>query len=670
MMKKALFAAASVAALASAPAHAGELNARITDVNVLNGAHPGVDLNSYGGSCDVADGLRQDLKCGFTSDVTIDSTEYWAVDGHPPIPTIVFATERFVGPDHPVKAHYEVDLYDSEDVFTEEAEVRIRIGGGAFKDAFSPNQIIRGGSDNTYSDSAFGFGLTPAGATESTFIVNTNSPESAIGFVLPLMFTTPDTCNLTVDFSVARQVAGTTFHQTTDPLLLATCADSFASDSLIKEVHVDYRQSFKGFLVPAKDFWENDGSRTTADFFFHGKPIFVQSDWADVGSIGLWITNNMVNPKQAIVNSEAIRDRYVDITDISKWDVELQFENLMGIKSVELIDKISGASVYGALDYDTNKVTYSITAESGMGQLLRSNERCTSTAEALYNEGKGSGGHQQHCLIHIRVHAWGEGRLDESALAYFPDGSMLAGDEYDPGDGKTILVPIPGTKGEKRPIKVNGAIQHQAIYLTRSEATLSPNNAEVAGSLFDPELVKFDTPLKIAEGHQVGKLKVNGQVFGPFDWVGDTTLPVKSAFRITGLPSVDGHGNTIENYEGVITLENSSKGSEYDGDYKFSIPASLVVNGEMNIMPGRFKQLLEAGGAPIPANYGRTDVTFNWFVESVNVDMDRLLNTNGTFSDFGDNGNDSNSEHAISGDDGRFGPKKGGKIIFGEIIEQ
>ena len=668
MLKKSLMAAVSVAAIIAAPAHAGELKAEIDDVNSLNDVRPGEDFNSFGQSCDVADGLRQDVRCGFTSGVTIDSTEHWSIGDHPTVPTVIFANERFVGPEHPVEAHYEVNLYDSDDIFTDEVETKISIVGGYFKKAFSPNQIVRPGSDERYSETAFGFGLTPAGATESEFVINTDVPESAIGFILPLKFDDPEDCELTVQFDVSRQVAGTPFFQTTDPLLLAVCEDSISSDTEIKDVHVDYRQSFKGFLIPARMLFDETGDTAIleSEEFRRGKPVFYQSEWANIGSIGLWLDNNLVDPKTPIINQSPILDRYFEVSDISRWDIELQFENLVGIKSVELISKRGRVSVYGDLDYDANTASFGLTQSNGGLRLINNSRDCAATVEELYHEGHGGGGLSEHCYVHIRIHAWGEGRLDESALKYFPEGSMLAGDEYDPGDGKTILVPIPGTKGEKRPIQVNGAIQHQEIYLSRSEATLSPNHDENP----DPTIVKFDTPIKLSEGDQVGKLKVNGQVFGPFDWVGDTSVPVKSAFRVTGLPSVDGHGNTIGAYEGVITLENSSKGPAYDGDYKFSIPASAVVNGEINIMPGEMRTLLEAGGAPIPALYGRTDVTWNWFVESLGVDMDRLLNTNGTFSDFGDNGNDSNSEHSISGDDGRFGPKKGGKIVIGGVNQE
>ena len=75
--------------------------------------------------------------------------------------------------------------------------------------------------------------------------------------------------------------------------------------------------------------------------------------------------------------------------------------------------------------------------------------------------------------------------------------------------------------------------------------------------------------------------------------------------------------------------------------------------------------MLVDAGMPNNAEFGRADMTFTFYVggkDGLKMDMDRLLASNGTWADYGDNGNDGFSLKARSCDDGRFGPHVANKL--------
>ncbi|MEO0614060.1 MAG: hypothetical protein AAFY83_12180, partial [Pseudomonadota bacterium] len=180
----------------------------------------------------------------------------------------------------------------------------------------------------------------------------------------------------------------------------------------------------------------------------------------------------------------------------------------------------------------------------------------------------------------------------------------------------------------------------------------------------------------------LAELELTGQNFGPFDWVGQGNAATRNFFRVSHLPLIDGHGEPITSLKGVMTMKNTTgrtgtTGELYDDTYKFELPFDPAVvnqgaNGVYLITPGAITNILNDGGAP-GAAFGTSDLSFTFFVnsapgqdpaspfsfsENFKIDVDRLMiNSDGSMVPYGDNANDSNSEHAVSGDDGRFGPK-------------
>ncbi|NJM34750.1 MAG: hypothetical protein HC850_08605 [Rhodomicrobium sp.] len=103
----------------------------------------------------------------------------------------------------------------------------------------------------------------------------------------------------------------------------------------------------------------------------------------------------------------------------------------------------------------------------------------------------------------------------------------------------------------------------------------------------------------------------------------------------------------------------------FDGTYKVDFVDSQVVNGEYLLTSQRINDLLAGRGMPDAADWGRADLTFTFFVPGdlgIKMDMDRLMNTNGVLSSYGDNANDGFSLKARSCDDGRFGPHVANKL--------
>lgn len=122
----------------------------------------------------------------------------------------------------------------------------------------------------------------------------------------------------------------------------------------------------------------------------------------------------------------------------------------------------------------------------------------------------------------------------------------------------------------------------------------------------------------------VQDLILNGQTFGPFDWVADLNGATNNIFRITGLSSADVPAQLI--------LTNSNAG--VNGVFPFTILASEINNGEVRINRSKIRTV-------VGSDYGTADVTFVLSTGDT-LDIDRLTSTTATtavVTPFGDGSN-------------------------------
>ena len=134
-------------------------------------------------------------------------------------------------------------------------------------------------------------------------------------------------------------------------------------------------------------------------------------------------------------------------------------------------------------------------------------------------------------------------------------------------------------------------------------------------------------------------LNREGAVFGTFDWVGSAPgTGTATVLRVTGLPL---------NAETPYTLEmtNTPNGT-YDGIYSGTVPAGN--DGELALNSNNMF------GVDNPVPFVRGDIQICFETEATDVDVDRLLVSNGVISAFNDgsNFNDLNSDVLVPlGDD-------------------
>lgn len=122
----------------------------------------------------------------------------------------------------------------------------------------------------------------------------------------------------------------------------------------------------------------------------------------------------------------------------------------------------------------------------------------------------------------------------------------------------------------------------------------------------------------------VQDLILNGQTFGPFDWVADLNGATNNIFRITGLSANDVPAQLI--------LTNSNAG--VNGVFPFTILASEINNGEVRINRTKIRNV-------VGSDYGTADVTFVLSTGDT-LDIDRLTSTTATtavVTPFGDGSN-------------------------------
>lgn len=104
-------------------------------------------------------------------------------------------------------------------------------------------------------------------------------------------------------------------------------------------------------------------------------------------------------------------------------------------------------------------------------------------------------------------------------------------------------------------------------------------------------------------------LKLEGQIFGPFDWVSDSTKLVNTIFRVTGLdPTVD--------VPAQIVVANSRNGAAFNGVYPTTILGSSVQGSEIRLNSAA----LEA----VAGQFGTADISLV-FSSNEDLDVDRLL---------------------------------------------
>lgn len=104
-------------------------------------------------------------------------------------------------------------------------------------------------------------------------------------------------------------------------------------------------------------------------------------------------------------------------------------------------------------------------------------------------------------------------------------------------------------------------------------------------------------------------LKLEGQIFGPFDWVSDSTKLVNTIFRVTGL-------STTEDVPAQIVVENSRNGAAFNGVYPTTILGSSVQGSEIRWNSAA----LEA----VAGQFGTADISLI-FSTNNDLDVDRLL---------------------------------------------
>lgn len=122
-------------------------------------------------------------------------------------------------------------------------------------------------------------------------------------------------------------------------------------------------------------------------------------------------------------------------------------------------------------------------------------------------------------------------------------------------------------------------------------------------------------------------LKLEGQIFGPFDWVSDNTKFVNTIFRITGF---DGSADV----PGQIIVENARNGAAFEGVFPFTVLATDVQGSEVRI---NSTDLTTIAGL-----FGTADISLV-FSSNEDLDVDRLLAgpSTATVVPFGDGANDS-----------------------------
>ncbi len=598
MLKKVLLTAASAAAVTMGAANAGELLAELRNVNTGAGDH--TDSNAgFLSFCGAQSALG----------LTICSREPSVEKPFPGVPYAVIAIERFVGLDHPMDAHVEVNLRDDTNAPTIEnpSTVTITLRGATWKQNFSIPQIVRPGSDGIFSAVATPVINGVAGGTQARFVLTPRTEnnvlvEEAIGFTLPIQMTS---CNdVFVDFSVVSNVPGFPAVERTASTQILACDGSVAPIVQNGGGKIDYQQDFKGFSEE-----NSDGAHVAVDY-------------VTIGGLGLRAIANLFDLK-ADPNSQESR---VDVeTDVEAIEFDLMFEDLIGIKEISLGD--------GARRRLTD-AEY----RSGMVSFRLNRSMIATLLDGLIGDDLPSKGETRSDAFAIRLHA-------------FPAGERNGPKSINIFDAKGDLI--------RTELTGVGAIKHQDVAVARLLVDFDPEKVPGAPAV---KFVKFDGTRGTLIDSKVllGNLRSTGINFGPFDWVSDGTDGTTHVFRATHVPTHDAHGNRIDPVKYQIEIKGPTNGGAYAGPFKCSAPQRD--NKEIVLSSASLTACIR-GNIGGTGNFGRGDVSFTFFVNEPKMDVDRLMIRNGIATDFGDNGNDASSLKAQSCDDGRFGPHVDNKLL-------
>ncbi len=600
MFKKTLLTTASVVVAtcgAITAANAGQLKLRLIDVNVNTTPDPTTtqhidkDLHADANGSTGPNGTGYPINSRSVDKGFVDEVKPEGVFSH-----VVIADERMGGADNPIGGWYEIDVFEvtGGSSLGTEARFDISLEGDSdpwFKADVNCNNAIRAGSDDIHSISAttgFGGQSIQAGQNEASCFVNladgegSSIPDTAVGWLLPIE--TKDCGDLVVKIVVTRDQGNAGSLVTETSHRIQTCEDSLKSTWGYFPVKIDYFADFRSFLIDPN--------------YYDGKEEHVASLWAHTGAVRFDIHNFLVDLKE---DDKKSHTNVFDLNDIDHYELVVSFEDLTGIRYVQLFN--GSRTEAATLDRVANTATWYLSQSDVRDQF------CLDYASGLNKGDKDKG-----CLNWFKIHAFG------------PHSS----DPY------------------------NGPIDHQIAVVTESEFYLTPDDCS------GDHCVKFFSPELEGVGEQVAHLNKTGIVFGPFDWVADDDSIVKSVFRVTGIPKDD-----IEDLKGSILIQNSSN-KELKGEWKVDYNDSQMSEGHDLILNStRIEELLVNAGAPDNGKWGRGDLTFTFYVGGrigYKMDMDRLMATNGTYGDYGDNSNDGFSLKARSCDDGRFGSHVANKL--------
>ena len=651
MKKLSLLAAASVLVMSTA-AYAGQLQLKVKNIN-------GNGNGAANDSIDTATGVTTIDRPGYIVRTTTTANPL-----HPDLPPVVttgkikstgaaVASERVISEEHPFEAHFELNAtrFDEDSELTEflpdEFLLMLDVNNATYKVALNGEDVIRNGMMGEGNLDADVLGLTGGlgdSHAEISVVNQGNGRHTDFGLLLPLSITGGDADILTPCEPVEVQVqafstvgfGGPQALGAPDSITIMTCEPSFGFSASAKEAKIDFQTDFKSFLTPDHD------------------PVQALT----IASINLSIWNNLFDPKAAPDSDE----RIVDASDIESHDIVLQFEDLTGIEFVDLVssDRMGDVISSGVLDRNAGTVTFSVSPDDyDFEDMIR-------TSDIDHD------GNEEETLVEQETSAWVQLTAFERGTPKFEKVETID----DKGNVTITKVPTGA-----------GAIEHQVISIVENTLNLAEPckerdgvtiNGDTGGSAKTP---KFICEIPLPTG-TLSELVLTGQNFGPFDWIGQGNQPTQNFFRVSHLPLVDGHGEAITSLKGVVTMKNTSgrfgtTGELYDDTYKFELPFDPAVpnrgaNGVYLITPGVLAQILNRGGAPGLA-FGTTDLSFTFFVnsapgglpanpfrnsENFKIDVDRMMvNSDGSLSAYGDNSNDGYSEHSVSGDDGRFGPK-------------
>lgn len=658
MKKLTMLAAASALALGTA-AQAGQLELKLKNINGGAGSNPANDAIDTATGVTTVDRPSYVLGTILITDDTDPHADPIATIGKIKSTGMALAAERVVSEEHPLEAHFELNAtrFDTDGILTEtlpdEFLLTVEVSGAVWKTQLNGEDLIRNGMMGEGDLDADVLGGTGAeGTTTAEILVNNipgNGNQTDFGLLLPLRITGGDNDILTPCDPVQVQVqafstvgfGGPSALGAPDVTTIMTCEDSFGFTANGGVAKVDFQVDFKGFLDD-----------------FHNP-----TDSVTIGYITPAIWNNVFDPKATDFDSEigVGLDRNVDITDIESYNITFQFLDLTGIEEVNLLDAPDGSVFASAvLNRDANTATFVIDNMSDLPSILQEN---IIPGDIDHDGDDENTLVEQLATAHVQLVAFG------------PDVDKFEKVETIDPKGDVVITKVPTG---------NGAIEHQPISISENFLRLNApckerDGVTIVGGVANAKAPKFICEIPLPTG-PFAELTLTGQNFGPFDWV--LQGPSQNFWRVSHLPLVDGHGNPLTELKGLLTLKNSAgngttTGAEFDGAYKFSLPFDPTVrdrgmNGVYLLGTTRVNQILAENG--MPANFGSTDISWTFFVNSVpgsgetadlfkfsenfKIDVDRLLlSPDGTFTEYGDNANDSNSRHSVSGDTGRFGPK-------------